>query len=63
MYEVHCEDEGPHWAVMPMKNKTPKGNIPLGRCRRRREGNIIIDPKEIGITTRNWVGSIQDRDY
>ena len=25
--------------------------------------NIRMDPKEIGINTRNWVNSAQDRDY
>ena len=35
----------------------------LGRPRRRWEGNIRIYFKEIGINTRNWVDSAQDRDY
>ena len=30
---------------------------------RRWEGNIRMDLKEIGIDTRNWVDSAQDRDY
>ena len=30
---------------------------------RRWEGNIRMDPKEIGINTRNWVVSAHDRDY
>ena len=37
----------------------PTGKIPLGRSRRRREDNIIMDLKEIGINTRNWVDSAQ----
>ena len=36
---------------------------PLGRPRRRWDGNARIDLKEIGIDTRNWVDSAQDRDY
>ena len=36
-------------------------NRPLGRCRRKREGNIRI--LEICINTRNWIDSAQDRDY
>ena len=36
---------------------------PLGRPRRRWEDNIRMDLKEIGINTRNWVGSARDRDY
>ena len=31
--------------------------------RRRWEDNIRMDFKEIGINTRNWVDSAQDRDY
>ena len=36
---------------------------PLGRPRRRWEDNIRMDLKEIGINTRNWIDSAQDRDY
>ena len=42
---------------------TPTGNRPLGKPTRRWEDNIRIDRKEIGISTRNWVDSAQDRDY
>ena len=41
----------------------PTGNRPLGRPRRRWEENIRMDLKKIGINTRNWVDSAQDRDY
>ena len=41
----------------------PTGKGPLGRPRRRWEGNIRIGLKEIGINTRNWMDSAQDRDY
>ena len=41
----------------------PTGKIPLGRPRRRWEGNIRMNLKEIGINTRNLVDSAQDRDY
>ena len=34
---------------------TPAGKRPLGRPRRRWEGNIRMDLKEIGINTRNGV--------
>ena len=33
------------------------------RCRCRWEDNIRMDLKEIGINTRDWVDSAQDRDY
>jgi hypothetical protein len=42
---------------------TPTGQRPLGRPRNRWEDNTRIDLKEIGITTRNWVDSAQDRDH
>jgi hypothetical protein len=42
---------------------TPAGKRLLGRPRRRWEDNIRMDLKEIDITTRNWVGSVEDRDY
>ena len=35
----------------------------LGRPRRRWERNIRVDFKEMGVNTRNWVDSPQDRDY
>ena len=41
----------------------PMGKRPLGRIRQRWEDNIRMDLKEIGINTRNWVDSAQDRDY
>ena len=41
----------------------PTGNRPLGKRRHRWEDNIRMFPKEIGINTRNWFYSIQDRDY
>ena len=37
--------------------------MPLGKPRRNREDNIRMDFEEIGINTRNWVVSVQDRDY
>ena len=41
----------------------PTGKRPLGRPRRRWEDNIKMFLKEIGINTRNWVISVQNRDY
>ena len=41
----------------------PTGNRPLGGRRRRWEENIRIGLKEICINIRNWVDSVQDRDY
>ena len=41
----------------------PAGKRPIGRPRRIWEDNIRKDLNEIGINTRNWVDSAQDRDY
>jgi hypothetical protein len=41
----------------------PTGKVPLRRPRHRWEDNIRIDLKKLGINTRNWVPSTQDRDY
>ena len=41
----------------------PIGKKPLGRPRSRWEDNIRMDLKKISINTRNWVDSVQDRDY
>ena len=41
---------------------TPTGNIPLGTPGYRWEDNIRTELKEIGINTRSWVDSAQDRD-
>ena len=41
----------------------PTGKRPLGKPRRRWEDNIRMNLEEIGINTRNWVYSAQDRDY
>ena len=45
-----------------MLTNIPTGKRPLGRPRRTWEDNIRIDLKELGINTRNWVDSNQDRD-
>ena len=41
----------------------PTRKRPLGRPRRRWEDNVRMDLIEIGINTRNWIDSAQDRDY
>ena len=47
-----------------MLTGTPAGKRPLERPRHKWEGsNIRINLNEIGINTRNWVDSAQDRDY
>jgi hypothetical protein len=39
----------------------PEGKRPLGRPRRRREDNIKLDLREIGIDGANWIHLAQDR--
>ena len=41
----------------------PTGKRLLARTRRKWEDNIRMDLNEIGINTRNWIDSTQDRDY
>ena len=49
------------WGFQNLTGKLT-GKIPLERKRHRWEGNIRMDLKEIGINTRNWIESTQDRD-
>ena len=44
------------------KDKTV-GKRPLGRPRHRWKGNTRMNIKEIGVCSKNWVDSAQDRDY
>ena len=46
-----------------MLTGTPTGKRSLGRPRRRWEDSIRIELKNMGINTRNWIRSVQDRDY
>jgi hypothetical protein len=39
----------------------PEGKRPLGRPRRRWEGDIKMDLEEIGIDGANWIRLAQDR--
>ena len=50
-------------SVFNILTGTPAGKRPLGSPRRRWVDNIRMDLKEIGIISRNWVDSAQDRDY
>ena len=48
---------------LPVSLDNITGSRPLGRPRLRWEDNITMVLQEIGINTRNWVDSAQDRDY
>ena len=50
-------------SAFKMITEKPTGKIPLRRPRHRWEDNIRMDLKEIGINTRNWVDSTQNKDY
>jgi hypothetical protein len=41
----------------------PEGKRPPGRQRRRWEGNITMDLREIGWNGMDWIHLAQDRDY
>ena len=45
------------------KTGKPTGKRLLGSPRSRWEDDIRMDIREIGINTRNWFGSAQDRNY
>ena len=51
------------WSAFKILIGIPAGKRPLGRPRRRREDNVRMDLKEIGINAGNWVDSAQDRNY
>ena len=51
------------WSALKILTGTPTRKRPLGRPKRRREDNIIMDLKEIGINTWKWGDSVQDKDY
>ena len=49
-------------SAFKMLTGTTAGKKPLGRPRYRREDNIRVSLKEVGINTRNWIVLFQDRD-
>ena len=58
-----CSQNGRRLECFQNLTSIPAGKRPLGRPKRRWEDNIRMNLKEIGINTRNWVDSAQDRDY
>ena len=52
-----------HYNFSVILTGKPTGKRPLGRPRRRWEGNIRMDFEEIGISAGNWVDSAQVRNY
>ena len=58
-----CSQNGGSRSALKILTDKFTGKTSLGRSGRRLEGNIRMDLKEIGISTRNWVDSAQDRCY
>jgi hypothetical protein len=52
------EEKGVHWFL----GWKPEGKRPLGRPRRRWEGNIKMDLQEVGGGYGDWMELAQDRD-
>ena len=57
------QNGGRYRSAFKILTDKPTGKRPLGKLRHRLEDNIRMDLKEIGISTRNWVDTAQDRDY
>jgi hypothetical protein len=57
-----CSQDGGRRSSFKIVTGKPMVRRPLGRPRRRWEDSITMDHKEIGINTRNWVDSTQDKD-
>ena len=58
-YVARMEDGTIDFKILTGKHT---GERSLGRSRRRWQDNIRMDLKEMGINTRNWVNSAQDRN-
>ena len=58
-----CNGNGRSGRAFKILIGKPIGKRPSGRPRRKWETNIRKDLKEMGINTRGWVDSAQDRDY
>ena len=50
-------------SAFEMLTGKPTGKRTSGKPRRKCENNIRTGLKEIGVNTRNWGDSTQDRDY
>ena len=51
------------WSVLKMLTGKPRGKRPLESPKRRWEDIVRLDIKEIGANMRNWIYSVQDKDY
>ena len=73
-FSIHCLVKPVPFAVLSGQNRRrwgafkiltgkPIGKVPIGRSRRGLEDNIRIYLKEISVSMRNWIDSVQDRNY
>ena len=60
---IYTFDKQPEWKKAGVLFKLQQAKIPLGKPRQRWEDNITIDLEEMGMNTRNWFDSAQERDY
>ena len=60
--EVHAVKMEEGRRAFKILTAKPTGQRPLGMPRCSWEDNIRMDLKEIGINTRNWIGSAQDKN-
>ena len=58
-----CGQNGRRYECFHNLTGKPTGKRSLGKYRRKWEEDIRIYLKEIGVNTRNWVDSAQDRNY
>jgi len=57
-----CSAYGEKRGVYRVLVGKPEGKRPLGRTRRRWEGNIKMDLQEVGFGDMDWIEVAQDRD-
>ena len=57
----HAARTGDRWGAYRVLVGRPEGKKPLGRPRRRSEGNIKMDLQEIGLGGMDWIDLFQER--
>jgi hypothetical protein len=57
-----CSVDGEERGVYRVLVRKPEGKRPLGRPRRRWEGNVRMNLQEVGCGGMNWIGLTENRD-